>query len=207
MPCIVRGDRGTENSLIRDMQLALRSEHNDSLRLAGFMYGTSTHNQRIERWWRNLTAMSASYWKQLFRDLQEIGEFDNSNPVHVEALRFCFTRLIQRDFDQVVQEWNQHCIRSQNNEDSPCGKPDLIYYVPELYNCNEQKMPLLYCQQDLLNVERSFCREYPPFGCDPLFVDALNVLVGNCNNFTMPDNVEEAIQLYQLLMEILQQYM
>ena len=122
VPCIVRTDRGTENSILRDVQLALRLNHNDNMRHVGFLYGCSINNQRIERWWRHLYENSAQFWKQLFLDLQNLGVLDNSDPVHIEALRFCFTKLIQQDFDEVVQEWNQHSIRFQDNEESPYGK-------------------------------------------------------------------------------------
>ena len=203
VPCIVRADRGTENSIIHDIQHALRIDHNDSLQHASFMYGRSTSNQRIERWWRHLTDCSVSFWKQLFKDLREIGEFDNSDPVHVETLRFCFTGLIQRDFDLVVQEWNQHSIRCQHKEESPYGKPDLMYYLPEFYDCEEQKMPLLHSRQDIAEVERSFCREYPPFGCCPEFIDVLNGFVGNVNNLALPENVQDAVELYEILIDLL----
>lgn len=206
VPCVVRGDRGTENSILRDIQLALRLNHNDSMRHVSFMYGRSTSNQRIERWWRQLSEKSALFWKSLFKDLQRMGAFDNSDCVHIEALRFCFTQLIQRDFDQTVQEWNQHCIRRQNNIESPHGKPDLMYYVPEMYDCEEEKMPLLYPQQDLDEVERFFCREYPSFGCSPEFIEVLNCLVGDVRNFVLPETVEEAVNLYGQLIETLSQY-
>ena len=203
-PCVIRGDRGTENSLVRDIQLALRLNHNDTMRHVSFMYGSSTSNQRIERWWRHLTENSTSYWKELFKYLQDTGVFDNTNLIHIEALRFCFTRLIQRDFDLVLQEWNQHSIRVQNIDGLPFGKPDMMYYVPEMYNCEEQKMPLLYTQQDIDGVKRSFCKEYPPFGCRPELIDAVNVLVGNVNNFDLPESVEEALTLFESLIELLE---
>ena len=76
------------------------------------------------------------------------------------------------------------------------GKPDLMYYVPELYDCEDQKMPLLYPLQDVDEVERLFCKEYPLFVCSPLFIDALNILVGNVANFALPESVEEAVDLY-----------
>ena len=206
VPCVVRGDRGTENSLVRDIQLALRWNHNDMMRDASFLYGRSSSNQRIERWWRHLTASCTLFWIQLFKDLQTIGAFDNSDYVHVHALRFCFTELIQRDFDLAVQEWNQHCIRHQSNKEAPDGKPDLMYYVPEIYDCEEQKMPLLYPQQDLDEVQHFLCREYPTFGCSPEFIDVLNCIVGNVRNFVLPETVEEAVNLYGKLTEILSHY-
>lgn len=206
VPCVVRGDRGTEISIVRDIQRALRLNHNDNMQEASFLYGRSTSNQRIERWWRHLTESLTRFYIDLFKELQRIGEFDNSDPLQVEALRFCFTGLIQRDFDLILQEWNQHCIRRQNNVEAPDGKPDLMYYVPEMYDYEEQKMPLLYPQEELDEVEHLLCREYPPFGCAPEFVDVINCIVGNVRHFVLPQSAEEAVNLYSELIEILSQY-
>ena len=49
MPTILRCDRGTENSIVNLLQIALRMDHgNDLSGFHSFMYGRSTSNQRIE---------------------------------------------------------------------------------------------------------------------------------------------------------------
>lgn len=202
VPRIVRSDRGTENCLIRDLQIALRWDHNDCFhRNKSFRYGRSTSNQRIESWWGQLGRLSSRYWIDLFKHLRDMGEFDNSNPVHIEAIRLCFHNIIQRDFDLTVQEWNQHSVRRQNNEESPYGVPDLMYYVPEMYGAEDQKMPLTYSQQDLEDTSRAVSLDFPLYGCRQEFVDAVNAHIGNIDNFQLPGTVEDAVDLYKHLVD------
>ena len=58
VPQVVRGDRGSENVIVCDVQQFLRRDFDDTLySQARFWYGSSTSNQRIEAWWsqfRNL---------------------------------------------------------------------------------------------------------------------------------------------------------
>ena len=66
--------------------------------------------------------------------MRDSGTFDDSNTMHVECLHFCFTRLIQSELNNVVKRWNLHRIRPSNNRESPPGKPDVLYYLPEQSN-------------------------------------------------------------------------
>ena len=51
VPRVVRMDRGTENVHVANCQQILRSEHTDGLSATAAMFGSPTHNQRIERFW------------------------------------------------------------------------------------------------------------------------------------------------------------
>lgn len=204
VPRIVRSDRGTENCQIRDVQIALRWYHDDEFhRYKSFMYGRSTSNQRIESWWGHVGRLSSRFWIELFKQFRDNGGLDNTNPIHVEALRFCFTNLIQRDLDLVVQEWNQHRIRSQANEESPYGIPDLMYYVPEIYGAEDNKMPLAYSLDEVQETANNISLDFPPYGCSQEFVEVVNQYVGDVHNFQLPESVEEATELYEYLVNLL----
>lgn len=41
--------------------------------------------------------------------------------------------VIQAELDRIVQHLNLHEIRSQRHSDIPSGKPELLYYVPEIF--------------------------------------------------------------------------
>jgi hypothetical protein len=63
IPKILRADRGTENSLLSEIQPTLRDKHNDSLSGSkSLMYGCSTANQRIEALWGQLKKKFAKYY-------------------------------------------------------------------------------------------------------------------------------------------------
>ena len=52
IPTIIRSDHGTENGLVEDLQIGLRSQFNDTFcGRKSFRKGKSSSNQRIERWW------------------------------------------------------------------------------------------------------------------------------------------------------------
>uniref|UniRef100_A0ABD2XPS9 Integrase core domain-containing protein n=1 Tax=Trichogramma kaykai TaxID=54128 RepID=A0ABD2XPS9_9HYME len=53
VPSVVRSDKGTENTLIELIQIALRFHDKDSRAGYGsFLKGKSTANERIEKYWK-----------------------------------------------------------------------------------------------------------------------------------------------------------
>jgi len=93
-PARIRTDMGTENGHMRDMQRAMRWDHRDEFARNCFIYGASTHNQRIEAWWGFLRTHNAQYWMDVFLTLKEedhfIGDFLDKNLV-----QFVFLKIIQ----------------------------------------------------------------------------------------------------------------
>ena len=41
--------------------------------------------------------------------------------------------LIQAELDMIAQQWNAHVIRAQKSSYIPCGRPDILYFVPKIY--------------------------------------------------------------------------
>ena len=65
--------------------------------------------------------------------MQDMNKFDETNAFHVECLRYCFMQVIQADIDRIAEHWNSHEIRQQMQSIIPSGKPELLYYVPEIF--------------------------------------------------------------------------
>ena len=110
----MRGDFGTENTVVRDFQRAFRSVGEifnvnlaekgegrnplDSPLPSKSASGANTHNQRIERWWGQLRKTCMEYWIALFYTLP-----DNAMTAYlmavswtrVDLLQFCFMDQIQ----------------------------------------------------------------------------------------------------------------
>ena len=42
-------------------------------------------------------------------------------------------QIIQRELNQIRMDWNQHRVRESRGTDDPAGKPDLMFFTPELY--------------------------------------------------------------------------
>lgn len=72
--CRIRGDCGTENCNIANIQRFLR--RNDADYFANeksFMYGKSVANQRIEAWWSFQRRWGINWWINYFKDFRDRG--------------------------------------------------------------------------------------------------------------------------------------
>lgn len=129
IPRMVRSGGGNENVIIRDIQISLRSSHDDEV--AGQMsysVGRSTINQRIEMLWSFLMRSFTSYWRNLFKDLVDGGQLHNTDPVYLECIRFCFMPIIQHHLNTFLINWNSHRIRSQRQVEVETGIPDVMFF-------------------------------------------------------------------------------
>jgi hypothetical protein len=69
-PLLIRSDRGTENTLVCDIQRDLRGDSQ-----AAFLYGQSTTNQRIEWRWGLNRKEGIQHWMNFFQRIQDEGLF------------------------------------------------------------------------------------------------------------------------------------
>ena len=94
-PTIIRGDRGTENSTVRDLQQYFRRNGEDTFGgNKSFIYGKSTSNQRIESWWGFLRRECTQFWMDIFHKLKEEGHFDGGY-LDKNLVLYSFLTLIQ----------------------------------------------------------------------------------------------------------------
>lgn len=72
--------------------------------------------------------------------------------------------IIQRDLDHIRNDWNTHNIRHQpqNVVECPSGKPDIMFFNPELYDAVDYKFPVV--MQDI-EAMKNFCETPNKFGC------------------------------------------
>ena len=47
----------------------------------------------------------------------------------MECLWYCFSDLLQHDFDEVKDHWNSHYVR-RSRFDTVAGRPDELYHLP-----------------------------------------------------------------------------
>lgn len=138
LPRVVRLDRGTENVNIAKAQTALRSQHGDSLASTAVMYGASTHNQRIERFWLYLRQTLLQDYMTLFRGYLDSGIVDSSNPLHMECLAFCFLPVLRQELQSLLLTWNNHRVRNMKNSGCPSGIPNILFHYPDMYGAENQ---------------------------------------------------------------------
>ena len=156
---IIRGDRGTENVSTAGIQRFFRRSADDAF--AGeksFMYGRSMSNQRIEAWWGLLWKACADWWINLFKDFRETGLYVDDNVIHRECVKFSFMDVIPNELDRVAQNWNVHRIWPSPNAESPPGRPDVLYFVPESLDTRDYITPV---NGDEIEIAEEMCATEP----------------------------------------------
>ncbi|KAH3808418.1 hypothetical protein DPMN_136771 [Dreissena polymorpha] len=108
VPSRVRSDNGLENTGVGAFMIAHRGSRQGS-----FITGRSVHNQRIERMWRDLFTSATSVFHSLLTYLEESGQLDLANPVHMWCLHHVFVPRVQRALDIFRQGWNLHRLSGE----------------------------------------------------------------------------------------------
>ncbi|KAG5222584.1 Integrase catalytic domain-containing protein [Salix suchowensis] len=114
IPSRVRGDRGGENRDVSVFMILVRGA-----KRASFMWGTSTHNTRIERLWGEVGGQFARAWRGFFHRLQQRHQLDRNNPHHLWILHRLFLTMINNDCEEFRVNWNSHPISGEGHEQSP----------------------------------------------------------------------------------------
>ncbi|KAJ8519785.1 hypothetical protein ONZ45_g3290 [Pleurotus djamor] len=108
-PSRVRGDRGGENILVSIWMILRRGPNR-----ASFMWGTSTHNTRIERLWVEVGRHFGRQWRAFFSRLERLHHLDREDPHHLWLLHVMFLHEINNDADNFIAEWNAHPISGKD---------------------------------------------------------------------------------------------
>ena len=114
IPSRVRGDRGGENRDVSILMITLRGLHRASL-----MWGSSTHNSRIERLWVEVGTQFARRWRAFFLRLERLHHLDRSDPHHLWLVHFLFLEDINNDCRTFQRHWNSHPISGEGHYQSP----------------------------------------------------------------------------------------
>ncbi|XP_033731739.1 uncharacterized protein LOC117321431 [Pecten maximus] len=186
-PCFIRGDRGTENANVAQMQEFLSERRS-------FIYGRSTANQRIEMFWNFLRKQCCQFWMDSLSCLVEEGLFDGYF-LDRNLVQFCFLRLLQADLDEMAKTWNAHHIRPTKNQNCPHGRPLVMYSLPHMYNTTRYL-------QNLDERKADACAEECVFrgnaNCD-IQIDELCRIYMIEKDWQFPCNLLEGISLYRNL--------
>ena len=109
-PSRIRVDKGVENVLVCDAMIQARGEGRGS-----FIAGPSTHNQRIERLWRDVFRCVCHLYYYIFYAMESSGILDTNNPVHLFTLYLIFIPRINKALDEFREAFNHHKGRTERN--------------------------------------------------------------------------------------------
>ncbi|KAK7041319.1 hypothetical protein R3P38DRAFT_2512301, partial [Favolaschia claudopus] len=86
---------------------------------ASFIWGSSTHNTRIERLWVEVGSQFALRWRAFFYRLEAFHKLDRTNAKHLWLLYRLFLGMINHDCTQFQIQWNAHPISGAGHDRSP----------------------------------------------------------------------------------------
>ena len=110
LPDYVRSDHGGENV---DVWRYVIFNHN--LDYSRTITGSSVHDERIERLWRDVHRCVCSTYATLFRSMESSGFLDPLNEVDRYCLHYVFKPRLNRCIEEFVGSWNNHSISSEGN--------------------------------------------------------------------------------------------
>ena len=73
--------------------------------------------------------------------------------LHISNFGSCF----QFELDETAKTWNRHDIRQSGNNSLPFGRPDVIFYAPELWQTQLEISYILFKIQILIWVLKEQC--------------------------------------------------
>ena len=109
-PSRVRTDHGGENRQVWQLIEERRGPNRGSC-----LVGSSTHNRRIQRLWRDVFSCVAIIFYYTFQAMEESGLLQIDNPLHKFALHYIYLPRINRALSSFTSAWNNHPLRTENN--------------------------------------------------------------------------------------------
>ena len=144
-PFQVRGDKGVENKKIAKHMIAIRGDN-----IRGFIGGKSSHNTRIERFWKEYNTNVMKTFFDEFTNLEHLGYLDRTDNKDLWVLHKVFLPIINEKLLELKTYYNNHPIRTENYK-----SPNQLYAANALRSqvintsISEQSIDILHNWQNV----------------------------------------------------------
>ena len=134
-----------------------------------------------------------------FKDMIDEGNLDTSNRMHLECIWLCFSKIIQKELNEIRDEWNNHYIRKSRHH-TASGIPNALYFLPESVGTTDYKHP--YNLEDLEEVNNEI---HSPNDSNESYIyqEYLSYVEGMIG-IAEPITRMDAVELYQRLLQLAQ---
>ncbi|KXJ19757.1 hypothetical protein AC249_AIPGENE21524 [Exaiptasia diaphana] len=105
--------------------------------------------------------------------------------------------LLQEELDRIARHWNTHRIRPCRNQETPPGRPDVLYSLSQTRGAEDYKTNVDIDDVEL--AEHTIAESPLQFGCLKEFSEVFLLLMQE-NNLVTPHTVNEAEELYLKLL-------
>lgn len=171
---------------------------------SSFIAGSSVHNTRIERLWRDVYVQVTATYSAVFTSLESNGVLDPLNVVDLFCLHFVYIPRINQSLSLFQEAWNNHPLSTESNRTPlqlhtlyAIGNP--LFTDQDDIDCNSYGVDPddLIDEDDAINVPETVV---------PLSDSSINMLTGSINPLQQSDSYGADIYMqtvnlvYQLML-------